>query len=183
MALRPSQHAPSRLGTGVAHWQTPPGAVHSRKGPCKRGPASVQPRSLNANTQRQGGRCFGFKRYVLGRLHCVHNKQTPQPLFAQQTNTATNSVQWTLQLLVSDARTECTGSLIRGRPARRGYRFALFSDAQGTPSLRIRVGQRGHANKCGAPRIRRRSRQHYTEASALGGPMKNRLYRDGLLRW
>ena len=43
-----------------------------------RGPASVQPRSLNANTQRQGGRCFGFKRYVFGSA----------PLFAQQTNTA-----------------------------------------------------------------------------------------------
>ncbi len=109
-------------------------------------------------------------------LHRSHNKQT----------TAANSVQWTLQLLVSDARTECTGSLSRARLARRGYRFALFSDAQGTPSLRIRVGQRGqpgNANKCSASRIRRRSRQHRAQTSALGGPMKDRLYRDGLLRW
>ena len=67
-------------------------------------------------------------------------------------NSTTNSVQWTLQLLVSDARTECTGSLIRGRPARRGYRFALFSDAQGTPSLRIRVGQRGQGTRTSAAR-------------------------------
>ena len=75
-------------------------------------------------------------------LHCSHNKQT----------TAANSVQWTLQLLVSDARTECTGSLIRARLARRGYRFALFSDAQGTPSLRIRVGQRGQGTRTSAAR-------------------------------
>ena len=34
-----------------------------------------------------------------------------------------------------------------------------------------------HANKCSASRIRRRSRQHPTEASALGGPMKDRLRR------
>jgi hypothetical protein len=59
----------------------------------------------------------------------------------------------------------------------------LNSDAQGTSGLRIRVGQQGHANKCGAPRIRRRSRQHLAKAQALGGPMKDRLYRDGLLRW
>ena len=74
------------------------------------------------------------------------------PLFAQQTINSANSVQWTLQLLVSDARTECTGSLIRTRLARRGYRFALFSDAQGTPSLRIRVGQRGQGTRTSAAR-------------------------------
>jgi hypothetical protein len=34
----------------------------------------------------------------------------------------------------------------------------------------------GHANKCSASRIRRRSRQHGAEASALGGPMKDRLW-------
>ena len=80
------------------------------------------------------------------------NKLCPPSLFAQQTNTATNSVQWTLQLLVSDARTECTGSLIRARLARAGYRFACFLDAQGTPSLRIRVGQRGQGTRTSAAR-------------------------------
>ena len=77
---------------------------------------------------------------ALALLHCSHNKQT----------TAAN--QWTLQLLVSDARTECTGSLIPARLARAGYRFALFSDAQGTPSLRIRVGQRGQGTRTSAAR-------------------------------
>ncbi len=80
--------------------------------------------------------------------------QPPQsaaaPLSAQQTNNC--SKQWTSQLLVSDARTECTGSLIWTRLARRGYRFALFSDAQGTPSLRIRVGQRGQGTQTSAAR-------------------------------
>ena len=52
-----------------------------------------------------------------------------------------------------------------------------FSGVQGTSGLRIRVGQRGQENKCSASRIRRRSRQHPTEASALGGPMKDRLRR------
>ena len=75
-------------------------------------------------------------------LHCSHNKQT----------TAANSVQWTLQLLVSDARTDCAGSLIRARLARAGYRYACFSDAQGTPSLRIRVGQRGQGTRTSAAR-------------------------------
>jgi len=56
-------------------------------------------------------------------------------------------------------------------------RFDPFSGVQGTSCLRIRVGQRGHASECGAPRIRRRSHQHPTEASALGGPMKDRLRR------
>ena len=51
---------------------------------------------------------------------------------------------------------------------------------QGTSGLRIRDDQYGHASECSASRIRRRSRQHPTEASALGGPMKDRLYRDGL---
>ena len=32
-------------------------------------------------------------------------------------------------------------------------------------------------SKCGAPRIRRRSRQHLIESYALGGPMKDRLRR------
>ena len=101
-------------------------------------------------------------------LHCSHNKQT----------TAANSVQWTLQLLVSDARTDCAGSLIRARLACAGSRYACFSDAQGTPSLRIRVGQRGqHASKSRASRIRRRSGRHLTDVSALGGPMMDRLYR------
>ena len=74
------------------------------------------------------------------------------PLFAQQTNNCSKLSQWTSQLLVSDARTERTGSLIRTRFARRGYRFALFSDAQDTPSLRIRVGQRGQGTRTSAAR-------------------------------
>ena len=77
---------------------------------------------------------------------------------------------------MSDARTDCAVSLIRARLAVLG-RFGPFSGVQGTPSLRIRVGQRGHASECGAPRIRRRSHQHLAEASALGGPMKDRLRR------
>ncbi len=75
---------------------------------------------------------------------CTTNKQLQQ--------TPTSNFQWTLQLLVSDARTDCTGSLIRTRFARRGYRLALFSDAQGTPSLRIRAGQRGQGTRTSAAR-------------------------------
>ena len=57
-------------------------------------------------------------------------------------------------------------------------RFDRFSDVQGAPSLRIRVGQRGqHASKSRTSRIRRRSGQHLTDVSALGGPMMDRLYR------
>ena len=48
---------------------------------------------------------------------------------------------------------------------------------QGAPSVRIGVGQRGHASKSSASRIRRRSRQHLIESYALGGPMKDRLRR------
>ena len=107
-------------------------------------------------------------------LHCSHNKQT----------TAANSVQWTLQLLVSDARTECTGSLIRTRLARRGYRFALFSDAQGTPSLRIRVGQRGQGTRRSAAR-----RGSVVAAIGISQNHMRLVARgrigsgDGLLRW
>ena len=87
---------------------------------------------------------------------CMDDPSTDQPqqsaaapLFAQQTNNCSKlcPVQWTLQLLVSDAWTDCTGSLIRARLARAGYRFARFSDAQGTPSRRIRVDQRGQAHE------------------------------------
>jgi hypothetical protein len=79
------------------------------------------------------------------------------PFFAQRTSNCcklclqTLSRQWTMQLLV-DAQTECTGSLIRARLARRGYRFTLFSDAQGTSSVRIRVGQRGQGTRTRAAR-------------------------------
>ena len=197
MALRPSQHAPSRLSTGVTR-------KRPRSGAFKEGARAMEccsegalcgpgrPQSAHANTHRQGTVVFGIQKVRSTRpLHrpacCLQspavvesaadacldpsidkspqcapslfaqqtnncNKLCPPSLFAQQTNTATNSVQWTLQLLVSDARTECTGSLIRGRPARRGYRFALFSDAQGTPSLRIRVGQRGQGTRTSAAR-------------------------------
>ena len=55
--------------------------------------------------------------------------------------------------------------------------FALFSDAQGTYGLRIRIGQQGHAIKSSASRIRRRSRQHLAEVYALGGATKDRLCR------
>jgi hypothetical protein len=55
--------------------------------------------------------------------------------------------------------------------------FALFSDAQGTSSLRIRDGRQGHANESSASRIRRRSRQHPAEAFVLGGPANGRLRR------
>jgi hypothetical protein len=51
-------------------------------------------------------------------LHCSHN--------LNKQAIAANSVQWTLRLLVSDARTDCTGSPMRARLARRGYRFTLF---------------------------------------------------------
>ena len=54
--------------------------------------------------------------------------------------------------------------------------IALFSDVQGTPSRRIRVGQRGQAHEQ-VRRIRRRSRTHLAESDALGGPMKERLWR------
>ena len=183
MALRPSQHAPSRLSTGVTR-------KRPRSGAFKEGAQAMEccsegalcgpgrPQSLHANTHRQGTVVFGIQKVRSTRpLHrpacCLQSPavvesaadacldpsidkslQCAPSLFAQQTNTATNSVQWTLQLLVSDARTECTGSLIRGRPARRGYRFALFSDAQGTPSLRIRVGQRGQGTRTSAARRR-----------------------------
>ncbi len=54
-------------------------------------------------------------------------------------------------------------------------RFDPFSGVQGTSGLRIRVGQPGHARECSASRIRRRSHEHPTEASALRVPMKDRL--------
>ena len=96
-------------------------------------------------------------------------------------------VQWTLQLLVSDAWGDCAGSLIRARLARAGYRYACFSDAQGTPSLRIRVGQRGQATRTSAARrasvVAAASIAQKHRRFKVGGPMKNRLYRDGLLRW
>ncbi len=76
------------------------------------------------------------------------------PLFAQQTNNCSKlcPMDVAAQLLVSDAWTDCTGSLIRARLARAGYRCARFSDAQGTPSLRIRVGQRGQGARTSATR-------------------------------
>ena len=107
-------------------------------------------------------------------LHCSHNKQT----------TAANSVQWTLQLLVSDAWTDCTGSLILARLARAGYRFACFLDAQGTPSLRIRVGQRGQGTRRSAAR-----RGSVVAAIGISQNHMRLVARgrigsgDGLLRW
>jgi hypothetical protein len=54
-------------------------------------------------------------------------------------------------------------------------RFDPFSGVQGTSGLRIRAGQPGHASKCSASRIRRRSHEHPTELYAIGGQMKDRL--------
>ena len=76
MALRPSQHAPSRLGTGVAHWQTPPGAVHSRKGPCAACQCSAP--KLKRKHPAAGGQVLWIQKVRFGSA----------PLFAQQTNTA-----------------------------------------------------------------------------------------------
>ncbi len=81
---------------------------------------------------------------------------------------------WEWQLLASGSRTDCAVLLIRARLDVHG-RFDPFSDAQGTPGLRIGVSQRGPAKKCSASRIRRGSRRHLAEAYALGAPMKDRL--------
>ena len=109
--------------------------------------------------------------------------QPPQsaaaPLFAQQTNNCSKLCP--MGVAVTSVRRSDRMHRFADS-GRRGYRFALFSDAQGTPSLRIRVGQRGqgtsdYANKCSASRIRRRSRQHRAQASALRGPRNDRLQR------
>ena len=91
------------------------------------------------------------------------------------------SLPWRRRMLVTAVTSvrrsdRLCSSLIRARLDVHG-RFDPFSGVQGTSGLRIRVGQRGHASECGAPRIRRRSHQHLAEASALGGPMKDRLRR------
>ena len=44
-------------------------------------------------------------------------------------------------------------------------------------ALQATGSETGRANKCGASRIRRRSRTHLAESDALGGPMKDRLWR------
>ena len=53
--------------------------------------------------------------------------------------------------------------------------FALFSDAQGTSGLRIKLASKGTRTRAARRRIHRHSRQHLAEAYALGGPMKDRL--------
>ena len=172
-----------------------------------RGPASVQPRSLNANTQRQGGRCFGFKRYVFGSA----------PLCAQQTNTAAivctitiYQIQVNIWKSFGNHLENCTTNKhcnklcpmdVAATSVRRSDRVHRFADSgqacpsrlsicplfgcagHSEPSDPSRPARTGHANKCSASRIRRGSRTHLAEASAHGGPMKDRLYRDGSLRW
>ena len=74
------------------------------------------------------------------------------PLFAQQTNNCKKLCRMGVAVTSVRRWTDCTGSLIRARLARAGYRFACFLDAQGTPSLRIRVGQRGQGTRRSAAR-------------------------------
>ena len=96
------------------------------------------------------------------------------------------SVDRTLGRYVEWARRQDTLSVLQCRRQHDCVRCAddtMSSDVQGTACLRIGVGQRGHANKSSAPRIRRRSRDHLAEAYAPDGPMKERLlemaYSDG----
>ena len=90
----------------------------------------------------------------VGGILCTTNKQLQQTPSNGRCSCPMDvaPVQWTLQLLVSDAWTDCTGSLIRAKLARAGYRFACFLDAQDTPSIRIRVGQRGQGTRRTAAR-------------------------------
>ena len=68
---------------------------------------SVRAQSAALRDLRDFCACF-----VLSCRVFVHSGyQKGPPLFAQQTNTASNSVQWTLQLRVSDARTDSAVSL------------------------------------------------------------------------
>ena len=57
-----SMHAPSRLTTGVAHWQKTPGAAHSRKGPCA---GLLNPQAYTLTPSGRGPWCLWSKTYLL----------------------------------------------------------------------------------------------------------------------
>ena len=97
--------------------------------------------SLKANPQRLGIRTvvsrtqkvrFGSKTYLLNRTPKKSN-QVAEAL--RRRNAA------------ADAAPPASPDVCLTLPSRAGYRFALFSDAQGTPSRRVRVGQRGQAHE------------------------------------
>ena len=115
--------------------------------------------------------------------------QPPQsaaaPLFAQQTNNCSKLCP--MDVAVTSVRR--LGRLRRfadsgqACPCRLSICLLLGCAGHSWPSDPSRPARTGHANKCSASRIRRGSRTHLAEASALGGPRKDRLYRDGSLRW
>jgi hypothetical protein len=88
---------------------------------------------------------------------------------------------------------------VRARVCLCAVRARVATCRGGPPGLRPPAGTghlwpRSPACRRGARRVHSRrsdpglraeggSRTHLAEASALGGPMKDRLYRDGLLRW
>ena len=107
------------------------------------------------------------------------------PLFAHQTNNCSKLCPMDVAVTSvrrSDRLRRFTDSG-QACPCRLSICLLLGCAGHSKPSDPSRPARTGHANKCGASRIRRRSRTHLAEASALGGPMKDRLYRDGLLRW
>ena len=71
------------------------------------------------------------------------------PLFAQQTNNCSKLCP--MDVAVTNVRRSVRMHRFADS-GRQGYRFTLISDAQGTPSLRIRVGQRGQGTRTSAAR-------------------------------
>ena len=74
------------------------------------------------------------------------------------------SLPWRRRILVSDARTDCAVSPIQARHDVHG-RFAPFRVCRALLAFGSEsASEDRHANKCGAPRIRRRSRTHLAES-------------------
>ena len=178
MALRPSQHAaPSRLSTGVARWQKTPGAPGAFKEGALRGPA--QPPSSHANTQRQGAMVFwiqkvrfGSKTYLLNPKQKLLDSKATQGI-EPKIEPVTEAL--TRRNAVPNAAPPASPDVCLTPLARTRYRFCPLLRCAGHSWPSDQRQETGHANKCSAPRIRRRSSQHLAEASALGGPMKDRL--------
>ena len=175
MALRPSQHAaPSRLSTGVAHWQKTVGGGAFKEG-ALRGPA--QPPSSHANTQRQGATCGVLEsKGTFWVQNVPFESKTKTPRFESYPGNRTKNRTSNRGAHAQECCTQCsTTCLSRRMPnAPCPYTLSILPSSKMRRAL-LAVGSETGDRAREQVQIRRRSSQHLAEASALGGPMKDRL--------
>ena len=154
MALRPSQHAaPSRLSTGVAHWQKTPGAAHSRKGPCA---GLLNPQAYTLTPSGRGPWCLWSKTYLLNPKQKLLDSKATQGI-EPKIEPVTEAL--TRRNAVPNAAPPASPDVCLTLLARTRYRFCPLLRCAGHSWPSDQRQETGHANKCSAsqPPASRRS--------------------------